>query len=253
VHAVSNKPSYATRAKWRLRRFARRIVTLFLPIYLVRQVENELKIAVRHFLYSRGTARRLAKLQGCRVNIGCGPWPTPGWINLDVLPFLDVHYWDCRRGLPFRDNTVAAIYSEHSFEHLDLEVEAKPYLKECLRCLRPGGILRLVVPDAGAYLSHYGESLESVATIRPLERAERGWKDHWGDNIYLTQMQFINFVFRQNYEHKYAYDEETLVQILRDAGFSKVARQGYGKSLDPEMTPDREDRRGESLYVEAIK
>jgi len=224
-----------------------------IPIYIARQVESEFKIALRHFFYSRRIRRRLAKLQGCRVNIGCGPRPTPGWVNLDVLPFPNVHYWDCRRGLPFSDNSVAAIYSEHSFEHLDLEIEGKPYLQECRRCLRPGGVIRLIVPDAGAYLRAYGKAWELFAVMRPLQRIESGWRDYWSSNVYSTQMQFINFMFRQGYEHKYAYDEETLIQVLRDAGFSHVVRQSCGISLDSEMTSDRHDRSSESLYVEALK
>ena len=236
-----------------LRRLVVGALRPILPAYIGRQVEFEVKIALRHFLYSHRTRRRLQKLQGCRVNIGCGPYPAPGWVNIDVLPFPNVHYWDCRRGLPFSDGAVTAIYSEHSFEHLDLDAEAKPYLQECLRCLRPGGVLRLVVPDAGAYLRAYGQSWEKFAAMRPLERTENGWKDHWSSNVYSTQMEFINFVFRQNYEHKYAYDEETMIRILRQAGFSKAVRQSYGTSLDSEMTPDRKDRSGESLYVEAIK
>ena len=210
-------------------------------------------IALRHFWYSHRIRRQLEKSQGCRVNIGCGPYPTSGWVNLDVLPFPNVHYWDCRRGLPFSDGAVAAIYSEHSFEHLDLDAEARPYLRECLRCLRPGGVLRLVVPDAGAYVRAYGQSWELFANMRPLERTENGWRDHWSSNVYSTQMQFINFMFRQNYEHKYAYDEETMIRILRETGFSNAVRQSFGSSLDPEMTPDRKDRSGESLYVEAVK
>ena len=60
-------------------------------------------------------------------------------------------------------------------------------------------------------------------------------------------------MFRQSYEHKYAYDEETMIRILRETGFSNAVRQSFGTSLDPEMTPDRKDRSGESLYVEAVK
>jgi hypothetical protein len=92
-----------------------------------------------------------------------------------------------------------------------------------------------------------------LAAKRPLKHAENGWRDCWSLNVYSTQMEFINCVFRQGYEHKYAYDEETLTLILRQAGFSKVARQSYGISLDSEMAQDREDRSGESLYVEAVK
>ena len=58
-------------------------------------------------------------------------------------------------GLPVRltisDAAVTAIYSEHFFEHLDAETEARAFLLECLRCLQSQGVIRLVVPDAWAY------------------------------------------------------------------------------------------------------
>jgi hypothetical protein len=66
-------------------------------------------------------------------------------------------------------------------------------------------------------------------------------------------MELINFVFRQQYEHKYAYDYETLEFILYKYGFSKVQRQAFGKSLMDELSIDQQIRASESLYVEAIK
>jgi hypothetical protein len=66
-------------------------------------------------------------------------------------------------------------------------------------------------------------------------------------------MELINAVFRQRYEHKYAYDEETLILIFREVGFSRVIAQAFGVSIDPEMAPDSEPRRTESLYLEAVK
>ncbi len=66
-------------------------------------------------------------------------------------------------------------------------------------------------------------------------------------------MQVINEVFRQGNQHKYAYDEETLLLVLRDAGFSNVIRQSFGISLDHDMAPDSEARKTESVYVEGVK
>lgn len=146
-----------------------------------------------------------------------------------------------------------AIYSEHAFEHLDLETEAKPFLRECRRCLRASGVLRIVVPDAGAYLRGYGQPWAPLVAMRPLEPVDGGWRDPWLGKIYQTQMQLINAVFRQGAEHKYAYDEETLALILRETGFSRIVRQRFAMSLDEQMAPDNEARRTESLYVEAVK
>jgi len=110
------------------RKYARdmlRIVTAalahVLPGHIAREVAIELGFSLRRAVYSRATRRRLAGLDGCRVNIGCGYRPIPGWVNIELASSPDYHFWDCRRGLPFSDNTVTAIYSEHVFEHFDPE------------------------------------------------------------------------------------------------------------------------------------
>jgi predicted SAM-dependent methyltransferase len=224
-----------------------------LPVYLVDQVTSELRIATKRMLTARSVRRRLVSQKGDRVNIGCGRNPIQGWINLDVVSHTGVCFWDCRSGLPFSDGAVAAIYAEHFFEHLDLESEARPFLRDCLRCLQPGGVLRLVVPDAGAYVQAYNGPWELLADMRPLDRTADGWRDRWLGQVYQTRMQFINAIFRQGYEHKYAYDAETLVLIMRQAGFADAMVQQFGISIDPNMASDSNDRRTESLYVEGIK
>jgi predicted SAM-dependent methyltransferase len=224
-----------------------------LPVYLVDQVINEVRLATRRMFTARLVRRRLVPQKGSRVNIGCGRNPTQGWINLDVISHSEVYFWDCRSGLPFSDGAVAAIYSEHFFEHLDLESEARPFLRECLRCLQPRGVLRIVVPDVGAYLRAYTGPWEVLAQMRPLDCTANGWRDRWLGQVYQTKMQFMNAVFGQGYEHKYAYDDETLVLVMREAGFADAVVQHFGVSKDPKMTPDSNDRRTESLYVEAVK
>ena len=63
----------------------------------------------------------------------------------------------------------------------------------------------------------------------------------------------MNAIFRQGYEHKYAYDEETLVFVMREAGFADVVVQQFGMSIDPKMDQRRYERRTESLYVQGVK
>jgi hypothetical protein len=148
---------------------------------------------------------------------------------------------------------VVAIYSEHAFEHLYIESEGKPFLRECLRVLRPSGVMRIVVPDAGAYLRAYCQAWEPLAAMRPLERTAQGGRDTWLGDTYQTPMQLINAVFRQGTAHKYAYDGETLSLLLREVGFSRVIVQDFGISIDQGMASDYDARRTESLYVEGIK
>jgi SAM-dependent methyltransferase len=236
-----------------MRKTIKRVMAKVMPVYLVEQVTTEVRLATKRMFTAHSVRRSLASQNGCRVNIGCGKNLIQGWINLDVVSYPGVCFWDCRSGLPFSDAAVAAIYSEHFFEHLDLETEARPFLRECLRCLQPKGVLRLVVPDVGAYLRAYSGSWELLADMRPLDRIADGWRDRWLGWVYQTKMQFMNAIFRQRTEHKYAYDAETLVLVIREAGFVDVVVQQFGVSIDPQMAPDSNDRRTESLYVEAIK
>jgi predicted SAM-dependent methyltransferase len=236
-----------------MRKAIKRVMAKALPVHLVDQVTSELRLATRRTFTAPRVRRRLVAQRGARVNVGCGSNPTTGWINLDVISHPDVYFWDCRSGLPFSDGAVAAIYSEHFFEHLDLETEARPFLRECLRCLQPRGVLRIVVPDAGAYLRAYCGPWELLADMRPLDRTADGWRDRRLGWIYQTKMQFMNAIFRQRFEHKYAYDAETLVFVVREAGFADAIVQQFGISIDPKMAPDSNERRTESLYVEAVK
>jgi hypothetical protein len=50
-----------------------------------------------------------------------------------------------------------------------------------------------------------------------------------------------------NGQHKYLFDTENLQNILRLAGFSKVALRGFDRTVDAE------DRKFESIFAEATK
>lgn len=224
-----------------------------LPVALVQSLAGEFRITRHHARSSLQNRARYRGASNLLVNVGCGSLPIPGWVNVDLINAPDILYWDCRRSLPFDDNSVRFIFAEHVFEHLDHPIETSRFLAECLRVLQPGGLVRLVVPDAGRYLKLYSdEGWQELADIRPLIKTENGYKDRWLDTHYLTKMEMMNAIFRQHGEHKYAYDAETLMLRTTQAGFSRSVLQSYGQSLHGPV-PDRADRGPESLYVEAVK
>ena len=45
-------------------------------------------------------------------------------------------------------------------------------------------------------------------------------------------MELISELYRQRYEHRSAFDFETLHFILKSVGFSKIIKQDCGKSLE---------------------
>ena len=69
----------------------------------------------------------------------------------------------------------------------------------------------------------------------------------WNPADLVTQMEHVNYNFRQAGEHRYAYDYETLSRLLERCGFEAIERSEY----DPEL--DSEDRVVGSLYVTARK
>ena len=153
--------------------------------------------------------------------------------------------------MPFDDGAVETIFSEHFFEHIDPAAAAR-FLSECHRCLQPGGVVRIVVPDAEKYLRLYSGDWSGYVPIRPLIEENGKYRDYWLRELYTTKMELINAVFRQWTEHKFAYDAETLMLRMRDAGFGQVIHQSYGVSY-ANVLLDSAERASESLYVEGVK
>lgn len=221
---------------------------------LIGELGFEFRSSIWWATSGRFVAKRLRRMQGVRLNVGCGENPTKGWINFDLQSGKNTHYWDCRRGLPFSDGAVVAIFSEHFLEHLDYKTDAERFLRECHRCIARNGIVRIVVPDAGRYIKLYADNdWSEIERRRPLIRDGDQYRDAWLGDRYSTKMEFINAVFRQGTEHKFAYDAETLIRLLRKAGFENVEQKPYGVSSDIAMAPDTPQRQLESLYVEGLK
>jgi predicted SAM-dependent methyltransferase len=211
---------------------------------LGRDRANRLSAPYHDWAARRRTRSALASLRDARdlrVNIGCGPNALPGWINLDAArgEQIDV-VWDLRRGLPFADESCAAVFGEHVIEHVP-RGDAEKLLRECRRALKEGGVLRLSTPDAGLYLRSYAGDGQFLRHPAFTEHAE-------------TPMDRVNQMMREYGQHLWCYDAESLLLLLRKIGFSRAVEQKFGESLDPSMRGiDSEGRAFESLYVEAVK
>lgn len=212
-------------------------------------VYTELPLMLRRLRGSR-VRRQFRSADNLLVNLGAGPEGKPGWVNVDGLKQPNVNcLYDCRKDLPFPNESVRGIFCEHFFEHIDYTEDVPGFLSECRRVLKKGGVLRLIVPDAEKYMRAYCKGgWEDLVSLRQLSADHA---DFFGK--YNTRIELINFVFRQGHEHHFAYDAETLEFVLTRHGFSEVAHQEYGKSLMSELCLDQACRASESLYVDARK
>lgn len=209
-----------------------------------------------------------------RLNIGCGDAPTPGWINYDNSPAVWLARWPlltrllrlvgivddgnvefiarCRQlgirhangssRIPHAAGSVDTVYSSHMIEHLDRH-EASLFLAECLRVLKPGGVLRLAVPNLRWSI---------------LEYMEKGNADH-----FIAQLQFdvdkprglvarVHRVLTGGRGHHWMYDGASLTRLVEECGFRGIETLPVGKTrLGDPGELDLREREIESLYLEA--
>lgn len=96
------------------------------------------------------------------LNLGCGSRFHDDWVNLDVAaPAYQVLVHDAAHGLPFPDGSFDAVYQSHVLEHVARE-RVPALLRECFRILKPGGVLRVVVPDLEAACRAYLDALAAI-------------------------------------------------------------------------------------------
>jgi len=93
------------------------------------------------------------------LNLGCGHRFHPDWINIDIVahdPRVIQH--DLASGIPLPDSSCDVVYSAAVFEHIR-RADAPAFLHECFRVLKPGGIIRIGVPDLEQLCRLYLEKL----------------------------------------------------------------------------------------------
>lgn len=275
------------------------------------------------------------------VNLGCGTRHHPDWINIDIVPHeSNVIAHDLRMGIPLPDDSCDVVYHSNMLEHFR-RPDALRLLDECLRVLKPGGILRVAVPDLEHICHVYLEKLEKARQGCSnadydyewilLEMYDQTVREHSGGGMitYLSQSPMPNeeFVFErigvegqelveqtqpqtnsQNQEsnpgrskrlqvlihrihnsfrynvlrlllgsagiraleigrfrlsgevHHWMYDEFSLAQLMRSAGFCKVARQSALESrvsdwqrFNLDTLPNGTVIKPDSLFMEAVK
>ena len=211
-----------------------------------------------------------------RVNVGCGASPTPGWVNFDnsfsiraarwplVVPALarlgvlscqsaslaraadtgNIQFADATARIPCASSSVSAVYSSHMIEHLD-RGEARAFLAEVRRILRPGGVVRVAVPDMARLVRDYLATEDADDFIAAT---------HMGLNRPTGFIAWMQWVVVGPRHHLWMYDGGSLAKLLHEAGFADFAIMPPGKTsvADPGDL-DLEERAPESVYVEAVR
>jgi len=138
-----------------------------------------------------------------KVHVGCGKRNFgDDWHHIDGTSYQHVKSNDIKN-IPFKENTVDLIYASHVFEYFD-RGEASDVLQIWKKCLKPGGIIRLAVPNFEKYVKLYIEkTLYLDDFLGPLYGK---WQMNEKTTIY----------------HKTTYDFNSLHKLLDKNGFKNI-------------------------------
>lgn len=100
------------------------------------------------------------------LHVGCGNVDSPGYINIDARPMKHVHFivHDIGEICFVPPGSIDLIYMSHVMEHVS-HLRVSSVLRECRKVLKPGGVLRLGVPDFDLLCSlyeHTGKDMKSI-------------------------------------------------------------------------------------------
>lgn len=185
----------------------------------------------------------------------------------------EVRPHDLRKGIPFDDSTVDAVYHSHLLEHLDRNL-VPGFLAEVRRVLRPGGIHRIVVPDLERQARIYIQSLEAVLDGRlpaadheesvywlieqSVRREAFGTSQHTGIRRFMENL-LLGDARDRGETHQWMWDRVSLPHELVLAGFREPQVVSNTESRIPDWkgfmldeTADGQEYKPGSMYVEAI-
>jgi predicted SAM-dependent methyltransferase len=172
------------------------------------------------------------------LNLGCGSRYHPTWTNIDIVAHgPEVIQHDLSHGIPLPDASCDAVYHSAVFEHIR-RADAPTFLQECHRVLKPGGVIRVGVPNLERLCRLYLEKLELAVVGDENAAHDYDWimlelydqtvrEQSGGDMLtYLRQNPMPNeeFVYAQIGE-----EGRQLVQMIRQRNKLQLVQPAQGK------------------------
>ena len=176
-----------------------------------------------------------------RLNWGCGHVGEPGWLNADIKhgPNVDIVGDILDAGLPLDDDSIEFIVSIHALPELHPSKQVT-VLRELRRVLRPGGALRLALPDLLKGIAAYERGDRDYFLVPDEDARSMGAK-------LVTQLIWYGY-------SRTLFVADYVEELLVDAGFAEVRHVDFQRTTTGhEGITDLDNREAESLFVEAIK
>jgi SAM-dependent methyltransferase len=166
-----------------------------------------------------------------KFHLGCGTIFIKDYLNIGLWEHLakDTLYanpngvegavlynHDLVDGIPAADNSLDVVYHSHMLEHLSY-AEGIDFIGACYRVLKPGGILRVLVPDLELWINNYAQNNTFF-----FDEYRRGALSD--DRALYPTKGSVFMGMLHNHGHKCGYDFDTLKSMLERAGFGRIRR-----------------------------
>jgi len=173
------------------------------------------------------------------LQLGSGSDLQVGFVNSDFhrVPLLmrrPKPDWsmDITRPLRCPDACVDGIFTQHTLEHVS-PAQVLALLRECARVLKPGAIMRVIVPDAERY----------ALAVAGLDSVPANGHDY---ELPIEALRAIS----QDFGHRSLWSPELMRRYMIAAGFHDVRIESFRSGRDGRLLIDSASRRDESMFVE---
>jgi len=175
-----------------------------------------------------------------KLHLGCGKRYIPGFVHIDAVEYPHIDHVATIDNLSFiQDYSVDLVYNCHVLEHFRRK-DIERVLREWCRVIKPGGVLRISVPDFAKLCEIYQRYGKLELVIGAL----------FGRQDYLYNI------------HHNVFDFDSLADMLQRSGFTNVHRYDWRKTEHAEIDDysqayiphmDKENGTLISLNVECCK
>lgn len=171
--------------------------------------------------------------------MGCGKAYLPGYLNVDLFSNIKADAYHDVTNLPYEKDYFDEIYVCHLLEHVHRHAVIAT-LNHWKSLLKPGGLLRLAVPNFEAISAHY-QTHRNVKVLQGL--------------LYAAQDNYLN-------RHTVAFDQYYLRELLETCGFEQIELWDWRLTIQRDhddfsrayLPPfDSEKGRLMSLNMQAVK
>lgn len=167
-----------------------------------------------------------------KIQIGCGTNFLEGWLNTDLKFSDEVLFLDAGATFPIESDSFDFIFSEHLFEHLEVEQQLN-MLSESYRILKKGGMMRIATPNLDFLFKIYSNpsisenidyvdwAVKNIPNLKVVKKSIISKEEHY---IYV-----INNFFKA-WGHQVIHNVSSIKKLVLQCNFSHFRECEVGKS-----------------------